>query len=112
MENNKKPTAYIIDFDYGTDSPFWEQSPNYRNVDASSIVGLTPATIMLSRQAGVAWKQIQDKIMDHSMNTDVGTPLPKSLREKRDNIYRMLLSLVQFARNDRPDLKFTLRMVK
>lgn len=111
-ENTQEINSYYIDFDYGTDWPFWEAVDPWRNIHASEIKGLSPATILLSEQAGAAWKEIQYRILDHSMDTDEDTPFPKHLKQKRDNVYRMLLSLVQFARRDRPDLKFTLRFQK
>lgn len=108
MQNSDPVTAYYIDLDYGS-LPFWEEGTN-KNVPAESIEGLSLATVMLAYHAEQAWRDIQYKILDHVMESD--TPLPKALREKRDNVYRMLLSLVQFARNDRPDIRFTLRMEK
>jgi hypothetical protein len=109
-ENTKEINSYLIDFDYGTDWPFWEAVDPWRNVHASEIKGLSPATILLSEQAGKAWKEIQWKLLDFWSDFENDPPpLPRDLSEKRANVYRMLLTLTQFARADRPDLKFTLR---
>ncbi len=109
-ENPKQINSYLIDFDYGTDWPFWEGVDPCKNIHASEIKGLSPATILLSEQAGKAWKEIQWKLLDFWSDFENDPPpLPRDLSEKRANVYRMLLTLTQFARADRPDLKFTLR---
>lgn len=101
-----KPKNYVLMFDYGCYSPFWLDNSTGTGVDPEDIYGLSKATIMMANQAGQAWREIQWKVLDVVI-AEQEVKMPKELKQKYEDLQKVLITLAQMCRRDAPLNKFT-----